>query len=261
MSEEQSTEARVPHRIPISRGLVALVDEEDYERLTAMGKWYAHPSGNTVYARRDRDGMMHTVITGWPMVDHKDGNGLNNQRANLRPTDHASNLANSRIRKDNTSGFKGVHLHVPPPRWVAAIRSGKKRRALGRFKSREEAAAAYDIAAREEFGEFANPNFPAGECGPLQQDAQTWAAAGLAAALSGDREAMRRCLDRLSLEELLVADLAACVYLNAIGEATKAKTLAQRASKPCAWCGLDDCPDRFGHARLDSQSETSWRRR
>ena len=89
----------------------------------------------------------------------------------------------------------------------------------------------------------------------------TEATSGFSWALQGQRGLMRQSLSRLSLEELLAADLAACVYLNAIGEATKAKTLPQRASKPCAWCGLDDCPDRFGHARLDSQSETSWRRR
>jgi hypothetical protein len=90
-------------------------------------------------------------------VDHRDGNGLNNTRGNLRPATHAQNQHNSRLRKDNQSGFKGVHRQGN--RWVARIRVDGEQKHLGSFRTPEEAARAYDAAALRLRGEYARLNF------------------------------------------------------------------------------------------------------
>jgi hypothetical protein len=153
--------------IPLSRGLVALVDEVDYERVLAVGKWYANPSGVTYYARKNfwRAGRcfsirMHTLITGWSYVDHRNGNGLDNRRSNLRQASDRQNAQNRGRRSDNTSGFKGVSWDDQQQAWSASICVDSVQQRLGRFSSREEAALAYDAAAAQHFGEFARLNFP-----------------------------------------------------------------------------------------------------
>lgn len=152
-------------QIPLSRGLVALVDDADFDLVSAVGKWYANPSDRTFYARKNfsRGGRyfsvrMHTLITGWPLVDHLNGNGLDNRRLNLRQATHSQNAMNRGMRSDNTSGYKGVGLRRGA--WTAEIYVHGVQHYLGRFLSAEEAARAYDAAAAELFGEFARLNFP-----------------------------------------------------------------------------------------------------
>lgn len=154
--------------IPLSRGLVALVDEGDYDRVCAIGKWYANPSYRTFYARKNfwRDGRtittrMHTLITGWGYVDHINGNGLDNRRINLREADASSNAKNRCRRSDNTTGFKCIDLR-PSGRWRAWIFYDGRKHSLGQFETPEEAARAYDAAASVAYGEFARLNFPKG---------------------------------------------------------------------------------------------------
>ena len=89
-------------------------------------------------------------------VDHINGNGLDNTRGNLRLATHAENMANSRKRLDNTSGFKGVHWVERKRKWCAQIRFGGKPKHLGLFTSKEAAYAAYCDAAEKYHGEFAN---------------------------------------------------------------------------------------------------------
>lgn len=154
--------------IPLSQGLVALVDGEDYEQVMAAGRWFAQRNRGTFYARRniqlpDRTRTMlnlHTFLTGWSYVDHHNGNGLDNRRVNLRPATHAENNRNQRLRRDNGSGFKGVTWYKATRRWQAQIRHGGQRRHLGYHGTSEDAARAYDAAAREFHGEFARLNFP-----------------------------------------------------------------------------------------------------
>ncbi len=152
--------------IPLTRGKVALVDESDYERVSSF-KWFAcKPSPRGCwYAARNEPGQirtyMHRFILGVSSqkikTDHIDGNGLNNQRSNIRECTQLQNLRNKRGRISATSEFKGVCLYKG--RWIAQIKYGGKNRVLGRFDSEIMAAKAYDAAATKAFGDFACVNF------------------------------------------------------------------------------------------------------
>lgn len=152
--------------IPLTQGFVALVDAADYDAVMAS-KWCAvRDRIGAAYAVRNvlrLDGArtmqkLHTFLTGWPYVDHINGNGLDNRRSNLRPATHVENMQNMKIRSGNRSGFKGVSRALG--KWRARIRLDGRQRHLGCFTTREAAARAYDTAAREHFGEFACVNFP-----------------------------------------------------------------------------------------------------
>ena len=164
--------------IPLTQGLFALVDEADVElvsgytwhakRASEARGWYAIASGRGL--RRLR---MHRLLLDEPTgdVDHINGNGLDNRRSNLRPADRSHNLANSRKRADTSSRFKGVYFCRANGRWAAEATKGKKQ-FLGYHDAEEDAARAYDAAARRLFGEFASLNFPlAGEQGAHQKAA------------------------------------------------------------------------------------------
>jgi len=88
-------------------------------------------------------------------IDHIDGNPANNRIDNLRSATHAQNLANTKRRRDNTSGYKGVRLHKSSGLWNARIKAGDKVHSLGYFKTAELAGAAYADAAAKYFGQFA----------------------------------------------------------------------------------------------------------
>ncbi len=154
--------------IPLTRGFVALVDADDYERVMAAGSWCSRTKPHTTYAAKSirrtpgakqTSLYLHTFLTGWPMVDHRNGNGLDNRRANLRPATSSQNSANQKLRSNNTSGYRGVQWNKKARKWRAQIVLHGKRRILGDFTSKEDAARAYDAAAVELFGEYARPNF------------------------------------------------------------------------------------------------------
>jgi AP2 domain/HNH endonuclease len=142
--------------------------------LVATFNWHVYRRGRRRYARtnvnlpngRRTQISMHRLLLDFPecQIDHRNGNGLDNRRANLRLCDGRQNAMNRRQRSDNTSGFKGVHLEAPHGyhkggKWVAQIQAQGRRIKLGRFNTAEEAARAYDAAARKHFGEFARTNF------------------------------------------------------------------------------------------------------
>ncbi len=150
--------------IPLSQGLVAWVDDADYDAVMAAGPWYALQSRGTFYAVRDHcNVLMHRFILGLhefegTMGEHKNGNGLDNQNHNLRPATNGQNQRNKGKIKayaghPPSSHYKGVH--AKRGRWAVGIRMNGKYMYLGEFVVEKEAAIAYNIAAYLAYGEFA----------------------------------------------------------------------------------------------------------
>jgi hypothetical protein len=92
-----------------------------------------------------------------PLIDHRDGNSTNNRWSNLRRATPSQNSANSRRSRQNTSGYKGVCLCRRSGRWRAFICKQGRVIHLGTFATPDAAHAAYMVAARKLFGEFARP--------------------------------------------------------------------------------------------------------
>jgi hypothetical protein len=159
--------------IKLTQGLVALVDDEDFDYLNQW-KWYAYKNGNVYYTKRNLtiNGIttqitMHSdiikILDGM-MVDHIDHNGLNNQKHNLRLCTHAQNQHNRLRNKVNKTGFKGVYYYTNKRNGNVLIKAfikinGNKNH-IGYFNTTIDAARAYDKKAIELFGEFACTNFP-----------------------------------------------------------------------------------------------------
>lgn len=157
--------------IKLTKGYVALVDDEDYKYLSQW-KWVARKakSKRTVYAVRTikRRGrvygiLMHRIVHGLALdrklkIDHIDHNGLNNQKSNLCFATNKQNTYNSQSHKDSTSTYKGVCLFKRTGKWHAQINKDGYRHHLGYFDSPEEAAKVYNQMAVKLFGEFANLN-------------------------------------------------------------------------------------------------------
>ena len=170
--EGRSDVRTVPLHGKKAAGRVALVDDEDYD-LVMRYRWYVWEvlrkrgqSGPYAIAPIRRDGKqttirMHMLITGWPMTDHIDHDGLNNQRSNLRPATPGQNMHNMRAHRDSFSRFKGVSWNYECNNWTAQICVNGRNRRLGGYPFEEDAARAYDAAAHEAFGEYACLNFPA----------------------------------------------------------------------------------------------------
>lgn len=151
--------------IPLPGGLCAIVSSED-EAIVRGRSWYASRNlrgKGIVYAstmRRDGSVSMHRLILGLSdrqaHVDHRDGNGLNNTRENLRVCTRFENARNARLRIDNTTGFKGVGMNPRTGRYHARIfANGKSNYLGGRFSTAEEAHSSYRAAAERFFGKFA----------------------------------------------------------------------------------------------------------
>lgn len=159
--------------VPLTNSdLVAMVDDEDYEKVSGYA-WALTKSGRrTQYAIYDRGHgenrvrlLMHRLITDAPtgkVVDHINGEGLDNRRANLRVCTITENLWNQpKQRKANTSSpYKGVSYCATTGRWKVQIRKRGKHVWVGRFPTEVEAAEAADDAMVAHHGEFAYLNFP-----------------------------------------------------------------------------------------------------
>lgn len=141
-----------------------MVDDSDYDYLSQFN-WSLLPDHNTFYASR-RSGKhrikMHREILGLidPQIkaDHRDKNGLNNQRTNIRIATYSQNNANRNSCKNSSSKYLGVTWRSDSTAWEASIKKDGKNKYLGHFKSESDAAMAYNNAAAKLFGEFANLN-------------------------------------------------------------------------------------------------------
>ena len=153
-------------QINLTRGKVALVDDEDFEWLNQW-KWKCSTFGYAVrLLPADESGkrsnvFMHRLILGTPSglyTDHINQDKLDNRKANLRIATKSQNSANSKVRvSGKTASFKGVSLKQRGV-FEAQIKTGGKYVYLGRFDTEEDAALAYNDAAKKAFGEFASLN-------------------------------------------------------------------------------------------------------
>jgi len=157
--------------ILLTQGQVALVDDDDYEMVVAF-RWYAQwqPKAETFYAVRHAprvNGKQTTILmhrsimqpdSGFE-IDHRNHDGLDNRRSNLRVATGGQNQGNQRPQLGRTSRFKGVYFDKRNQKWRAQIMVDGRKRHLGRFTDETNAARAYDAAALTHFGEFALVNF------------------------------------------------------------------------------------------------------
>jgi len=158
--------------IPLTQGQFAKVSDEWYEELNKF-KWYAvyNPCTESFYANRNSSRLfgkqkkilMHRVIAGTPdgmETDHRDGDTLNNLPDNLRNCTNIQNQCNRGKQANNKSGFKGVTWYKRSKIWRVQIKVYGKVIHLGYYLIPEQAARAYDKAAKKYFGEFAKLNYP-----------------------------------------------------------------------------------------------------
>lgn len=149
--------------VPLTRGYEAVVSLGDLP-IVERFNWSALVAPTKVYAMRTecKDGKkrtiyMHRAISNalpGVLVDHRDSDGLNNQRSNLRFATFAENARNQRLSKENPSGFRGVSWHMASKKWQAQIKFNRKRIPLGMFSDPAEAHAAYCKASAMYHGEF-----------------------------------------------------------------------------------------------------------
>lgn len=150
--------------VHLTRGFISIIDAADAPLIEGHN-WTANVLMGKLYAGRTERGvtrrlvLMHRLIIGAQtgvQVDHKDGDGLNNRRSNLRLATYEQNMRNKGLTAANTSGLKGVHQIKSSGRWRSIIRiGGGKRVSLGVFPTKEEAYIAYAEAAVRYHGDFA----------------------------------------------------------------------------------------------------------
>lgn len=150
--------------IKLTKGYVALVDDDDFEELNKY-HWQFADSRATAYGGVGEDGKkkriyMHRLVTNCPkgmQVDHINHNMLDNRKSNLRICTHKENMMNRPKVKNNTSGYTGVTWHKQWKKWMASISVNGGKIHLGYFSDKEEAAKAFKAAAKKYRGEFVSP--------------------------------------------------------------------------------------------------------
>lgn len=152
--------------ITLSGGMVALVDAMDFEALSerrwfVQGRKWQYAACNAP-SDHGKKFLMHRIVVGalpGQIVDHINGDTLDNRRCNLRICTNQQNTSNGRTR-GGTSRFKGVYWNKASNAWRAHIMHNYRKLNLGNYATEEEAGRAYDAAALRLFGEFARLNFP-----------------------------------------------------------------------------------------------------
>ena len=151
--------------VPLTKGKFAMVDDEDFDEVSRHN-WTFDPICDGKAKRKEggKTILMHRQIMNCPDdldIDHKNRDGLDNRKDNLRFCSQSMNMANTKKRSNaRTSSYKGVCWYPKYNKWCAVLGFRKKRNFLGYFINEIEAAQAYDNKAREKFGEFARLNFP-----------------------------------------------------------------------------------------------------
>lgn len=155
-------------KIQLTKGKIAIVDDEDYERINVWS-WHTKDQCSTHYARRSflesgkgKTTTMHRDILRakkGDIIDHIDGDGLNNRKSNLRFVTKNQNSMNCLPYKNTYSIYKGAHWHKTQNKWHSKIKKDGKNIYIGSFNDEIEAAKAYDLKAKELFGEYAKLNF------------------------------------------------------------------------------------------------------
>jgi hypothetical protein len=150
--------------IPLTRGMFAIVDDDDFERLSKFN-WHYTNKGYAVRKHNEISNLaqvfMHRDILNCPkgkFVDHINRNKLDNRKENLRIADAKQNGANRDILSNNTSGYIGVSYCKRMRKWSASTRVNFKQKHLGYYDSKEDAAKAYNVAVLAVHGDFASLN-------------------------------------------------------------------------------------------------------
>lgn len=151
-------------QIPLTKGMFAMIDEEDFE-LVSRYKWYARPVERTHYANSKSKKLiiMHRLIMDINdpsiQIDHRNRDGLDNRRSNLRIATNSQNTCNRAPYKNRSSIYKGVYFDKKAQKWACQIRPiGGKTKHVGYFISEIEAALRYNEVAIKYHGEFAYIN-------------------------------------------------------------------------------------------------------
>lgn len=146
---------------PITKGYVVLVDPEDIDLIQSGVHARPSKSGRNVYAADGERKYLHRKILQAPrtrFVDHRNGNGLDNRKGNLRAASHSQNQQNRKKSPDRSSRFKGVSYCKHRSMWEARATVNRQRFRAGHFDDEVEAAKAYDSLAKKLHGEFARTN-------------------------------------------------------------------------------------------------------
>jgi len=156
-------------KIPLGKEMFAKVDPEDYIWLSQF-RWHCKTNINAIYAVRtitvagkSKRIFMHRLIMDTPahlVCDHINHDGQDNRKQNLRNCTITQNNANSRSARGASSKYKGVSWNKKRQKWAAYIKKDKKQTRIGFFEDEVEAAKAYDLKAKELFGQYAQLNFP-----------------------------------------------------------------------------------------------------
>jgi hypothetical protein len=152
--------------IKLNNGMIAIIDDDDFESIS-KNKWFYAEGRHTGYAVRNvkrKSGLprlMHRCIIAaekGQAIDHINRNGLDNRKQNLRVCNTAQNTSNSKMRSTNSTGYRGVCVCKKSGNFYARIHVGRAKINLGTFKTKREAAEAYNQAAIHHHGEFASLN-------------------------------------------------------------------------------------------------------
>lgn len=144
---------------------IILIDESDYHVIKEYNWCISKSEKNRLYVTssvwKGNKLYLHRVIAGakrHEIIDHKNGDPLDNRRDNLRVCSQAMNCHNQGLRSNSSTGFKGVHFYKSRQKFVAEITVNYKRISLGYFDNVNDAAYAYNTAAMQYFGDFAKLN-------------------------------------------------------------------------------------------------------